>query len=402
MKKICLPIMLVMLLALPLMGQESGENQDSNDSEGRRYIMELKGLDNLENLESKMNLKMTMDTGQEAPDAAYFGLYLEDLTFPKAQELNYNGIIGVLITGVVQDSPAWHFRLREDDVITHINGKDVTNYATFEKMRKSLRAGDQISITLFRDGKTESLDMTVGSRNKDLVEVSDPKVPGKKKLSAGYGGGTWIPMWVDLDMEDINSIVAHDSLGFNKFRDDGLLQQGLGGKFSIGKGYFLGGQITWFEDTKKTQNNRVGMNDYQIYMRYENMLGGVTLDKRFPITKNFLVGLGLMVGGSYHEMEFINTDANYDWSDLPDTITGSNNTHFLLHKGYLNAQPRVEVMYRVLSWLGLRAEVGYTYGYSLTKDWRVRGLAGESFEVSGSPDTPFQGMTVTIGPWFGF
>jgi hypothetical protein len=59
-------------------------------------------------------------------------------------------------------------------------------------------------------------------------------------------------------------------------------------------------------------------------------------------------------------------------------------------------------MYRVLSWLGLRAEVGYTYGYSLTKDWRVRGLAGESFEVSGSPDTPFQGMTATIGPWFGF
>ncbi|HCM16423.1 MAG TPA: hypothetical protein DHW79_10905, partial [Candidatus Cloacimonas sp.] len=66
MKKICLPILLLMLFALPLMGQESGENQDSNDSEGRRYIMELKGLDNLENLESKMNLKMTMDTGQEA------------------------------------------------------------------------------------------------------------------------------------------------------------------------------------------------------------------------------------------------------------------------------------------------------------------------------------------------
>ncbi|MDD4147119.1 MAG: hypothetical protein PHO85_01205, partial [Candidatus Cloacimonetes bacterium] len=229
-----------------------------------------------------------------------------------------------------------------------------------------------------------------------------PKVPGKKKLSAGYGGGTWIPMWIDLDMEDINSIVTHDSLGFNKFREDGLLQQGLGGKLSIGKGYFLGGQITWFEDTKKTQNNRVGMSNYQIYMRYKNLLGGVTLDKRIPITKNLLVGMGLMVGGSYHDLEFINTDGNYNWGELPDTITGSNNTHFLLHKGYLNVQPRAEIMYRVLSWMGLRAEVGYTYGYSLTRDWRVHGLDDETFEVHGSPDTPFQGMTISIGPWFGF
>lgn len=303
---------------------------------------------------------------------------------------------------MVQDSPAWHHRLREDDIITQINGQDVTNFAGFEKIRKSLRAGDQISVAYFRAGKPESMDMTLGSRIKEVSEVTSPNLPGKKKISVGYGGGTWIPMWVDLEMDDINKIVAHDSLGFNKFRDDGLLQQGLGGKFSIGKGYFLGGQITWFEDTKKTQNKRDGMSDYQIYMRYENMLGGVTLDKRFPIVKNLIGSVGLMVGGSYHEMEFINTDANYDWADLPDTITDSNNTHFLLRKGYLNVQPRAEIMYRVLSWMGLRAEVGYTYGYSLTKDWRVRGLAGESFEVSGSPDTPFQGMTVTIGPWFGF
>ncbi|MCB5260223.1 MAG: PDZ domain-containing protein [Candidatus Cloacimonetes bacterium] len=395
MKKIITFGLLVLLSALSLSAQEVEEEKEVIES--KRYIMQLKGLDDI-----NPQMSITMNSEQEAPDAAYFGLYLEDLTFPKAQELKYEGTIGVLVTGVVQDSPAWHHRLREDDIITQINGQDVTNFAGFEKIRKSLRAGDQISVAYFRAGKPESMDMTLGSRIKEVSEVTSPNLPGKKKISVGYGGGTWIPMWVDLEMDDINKIVAHDSLGFNKFRDDGLLQQGLGGKFSIGKGYFLGGQITWFEDTKKTQNKRDGMSDYQIYMRYENMLGGVTLDKRFPIVKNLIGSVGLMVGGSYHEMEFINTDANYDWADLPDTITDSNNTHFLLRKGYLNVQPRAEIMYRVLSWMGLRAEVGYTYGYSLTKDWRVRGLAGESFEVSGSPDTPFQGMTVTIGPWFGF
>lgn len=307
MKKIITFGLLVLLSALSLSAQEVEEEKEVIES--KRYIMQLKGLDDI-----NPQMSITMNSEQEAPDAAYFGLYLEDLTFPKAQELKYEGTIGVLVTGVVQDSPAWHHRLREDDIITQINGQDVTNFAGFEKIRKSLRAGDQISVAYFRAGKPESMDMTLGSRIKEVSEVTSPNLPGKKKISVGYGGGTWIPMWVDLEMDDINKIVAHDSLGFNKFRDDGLLQQGLGGKFSIGKGYFLGGQITWFEDTKKTQNKRDGMSDYQIYMRYENMLGGVTLDKRFPIVKNLIGSVGLMVGGSYHEMEFINTDANYDWA----------------------------------------------------------------------------------------
>ncbi len=398
MKKIFVSLALCGMLVLPLIAQnDTGADTEQELIESRRYIMELKGLDDI-----NTKMAINMNSGQESVDAAYFGLFIEDLTFPKAQELRYQGYTGVLVTGVVQDSPAWHHRMREDDIITRINNQEVTNYATFEKIRKTLRAGDQISIVYFRDGKTESMDMTVGSRHTDGVKVSDPKIPGRKKLSAGYGGGTWIPMWIDLDMNDINEIVADSTIGFNKFREDGLLQQGLGGKFSIGKGYFLGGQITWFEDTKKTQNRNPGMNDYQIFMRYENLLGGVTLDKRIPFSKNLITSIGLMIGGSAHEMEFINTNANYNWNELPETISASNNTHFLLRKGYLNVQPRAEVMYRVLSWMGLRAEVGYTYGYSLTKDWRVRGLAGESFEISGSPDTTFQGMTVTIGPWFGF
>lgn len=398
MKKIFVSLALCGMLVLPLIAQnDTGADTEQELIESRRYIMELKGLDDI-----NTKMAITMNSGPESVDAAYFGLFIEDLTFPKAQELRYQGYTGVLVTGVVQDSPAWHHRMREDDIITRINNQEVTNYATFEKIRKTLRAGDQISIVYFRDGKTESMDMTVGSLHTDGVKVSDPKIPGRKKLSAGYGGGTWIPMWIDLDMNDINEIVADSTIGFNKFREDGLLQQGLGGKFSIGKGYFLGGQITWFEDTKKTKNRNPGMNDYQIFMRYENLLGGVTLDKRIPFSKNLITSIGLMIGGSAHEMEFINTNANYNWNELPETISASNNTHFLLRKGYLNVQPRAEVMYRILSWMGLRAEVGYTYGYSLTKDWRVRGLAGESFEISGSPDTTFQGMTVTIGPWFGF
>ena len=337
----------------------------------------------------------------ESDDAAYFGLYLEDLTFPKAQELSYPHTYGVLITGVVKESPSWHYRLRQDDIIMQIGNKQTTNNATMDKIQQSLRASDQISITIFRDGKVESLDMTLGSRSGSLTQSSSsPTKIKKQKLFAGYGGGSWIPMWIDLDMGDINGLIGNPALGFNKVRNNGLLQQGGGGKGPIGRNFFLGGQLTSYSDTKK-KTNPIDSN-YHIWLRQSNMMGGVTLDRRIPITKNLISSLGLMVGAANHELEFLNTDSNYDWIDLPNTIPSSNNTHILLKKSFLLVQPRAELMYRFLPWLGLRAEVGYAYGYPLTEDWRVQGLDNENYEVTNSPNTKYEGLTLSIGPWFGF
>lgn len=334
-----------------------------------------------------------------ADDAAYFGLYLEDLTFPKAQELNYPHTYGVLITGVVKDSPSWHYRLRQDDIIMQINGRQITNNATLDKIQQGLRANDQISIAIFRDGKAESLDMTLGARS-GISQSSATTVTAKRKLNAGYGGGSWIPMWINLDMSDINDLITDPALGFNKVREDGLLQQGIGGKLSVGKRYFLGGQVSTYTDTKKKTNPEHP--NYHIWLSQSNTMGGVTLDRRIPISSRLITSIGLMVGGASHELEFLNTDADYNWDTLASTIPSSNNTHFVLNKSYLLVQPRAEVMFRILSWLGMRAEVGYAYGYPLTQDWRVQGLDNENYEVSNSPETKYEGLTISIGPWFGF
>lgn len=383
MKKFSYIILVVLAFSFSLNAQEARENI--------QMLYEADGAD------TPMLISYN-PTGQ-ADDAAYFGLYLEDLTFPKAQSLNYPHTYGVLITGVVKDSPSWHYRLREDDIIMQINGKQTTNNATLDKISQSLRANDQISIVIFRDGKVESLDMTVGSRSA-TAKTSTTGVPKKRKLSAGYGGGSWIPMWIDLDMGDINDLISHEDLGFTKVREDGILQQGGGGKFPIGRNFFLGGQFTSFNDNKKKTN--LTDPNYHIWLRQRNMMGGVTLDRRIPITSKFISSVGFLVGGANHELEFLNTDSNYDWDTLPGTIPSSNNTHFLLKKSFLVVQPRAELLYMFLPWLGLRAEAGYVAGYPLTQDWRVKGLQNESYEVSHSPDTKYEGLTLTIGPWFGF
>jgi len=395
MKKISLILVLILGLSGLLLADTDTDTEELEDA--RHIIMELKGLDDI-----NTKVVINQQNGKEAPDAAYFGLYMEDLTFPKAQELNYKGNHGVLVTGVVRESPAWNYRLQEDDIILSINNREVTNFATFEKIQKTLRAGDVVTIIVFRDGMQDSLDLTVGSRGDKSSGTSTTPKSTRKKLSPGYGGGTWIPMWVQMDMDDINGLISNPALGFREYKDEFLLQQGLGGKFPVGKGYFLGGQITWYNDSKRKNSTSSENPGYHLWMQYGSTMGGVTLDKRIPITKNIVTSLGLLVGGANHELEFVNTNAAYNWNDLPGTITGSNNTHFKISKGYLLAQPRAELLVRFTPWLGLRAEGGYMYGVNLREDWRVIGMGEEQYEVVDSPNTKYEGITFSIGPWFGF
>jgi hypothetical protein len=353
-----------------------------------------------------INMRKDFATEADAPDAAFMGIYSEDLNFPKAQELGYKGYYGVLITGVVSGSPAWNQRLQENDIILSMDGKEVTNFATFERLRKLYRAGDTVALELYRMGEVIKMDFTFGNRSTKTTTSTSEEPAKRKKKSVGYGGGTWIPMWFNTDMTDINKIVT--GMGFSKLSEDGVLMQGGGGKGHIGKGFFIGGQVTSFEDNKKILDPSVGSN-YHIWMRYENTMGGVTLDKRFALTKGIITSAGLMLGGGTHTLEVLKSNSNYQWDDPAtvanewhDTFLNSHNTHSTASRNYIVVQPRGELMFRILPWMGIRAEAGYTYGYAPKEGWRVKGMNKDNFEVLNSPNTEYQGLNVTIGPWFGF
>jgi hypothetical protein len=63
-------------------------------------------------------------------------------------------------------------------------------------------------------------------------------------------------------------------------------------------------------------------------------------------------------------------------------------------------QPKVMAMYRILSWLSFRAEVGYMASYS-SKGWEVE-RNGEKIKGENIPSANMDGLTFSIGPWFGF
>jgi len=397
MKKWILIILSVGLIFSVAMAQ----NQDATKKQIQKQItMDLNGdLSDLSNLPgaTKMTLNLNTDipTGSEAADAPYMGIFVEDITFPKAQELGYKGFIGVLITGVVADSPAWEYRLQEDDILVSIDDKEITNNAVFDKVRKLYRAGDKVSLTLFRSGEMQKLDFTFGSRQAKAASQDNEK-PGKpKKLSPGYGGGSWMPLWFSTDLTDANYLL--DKMGFAKLNEDGVLMQGGGGKGHVGKGFFIGGAGYDY-----TTSDKIPAGNYHISMTYSNTFGGVTLDKRIPFAKSVVGSLGFLLGGGEQSLEVMKNNSNYNWDDWNGTFLNSNNTHSTISRSYILVQPKAEVLVRLLPWMGIRGEAGYVYGYAPSKGWKVKDMGSETIDVNHSPDSEYQGMTFSVGPWFGF
>lgn len=166
---------------------------------------------------------------------------------------------------------------------------------------------------------------------------------------------------------------------------------GGAGRGHIGNGFFIGGVGAGYEYKARDPNT-----DASII--YEVSFGGATLDKRFLIAPGFGASLGVMLGGGGHQLRYSQTQSGFTW---PEIFTGSNFTA-TLKREYLVVQPRAELMLRLVDWLSLRAEVGYVYGLPTYDGWKVDSTTGDDFQIPGSPNTPFHGLSFSVGPWIGF
>jgi len=97
-------------------------------------------------------------------------------------------------------------------------------------------------------------------------------------------------------------------------------------------------------------------------------------------------------------VKYSQTQSSFVW---PETFTDSNFTA-TLKREYFVVQPRAELLLRLVDWLALRAELGYTYGVPTYSGWKVESSTGDDHPINSSPNTPFQGLSFSVGPWIGF
>jgi serine protease Do len=111
--------------------------------------------------------------------SSWLGVETQEVTADKAKELKLSAERGVVVGKVVPDSPAAKAGLKENDVVTEINGQRVEGAAQFRRMIHEIPAGRSIQLTVWRDGRSQTISATLGKseERRQAFKLANP-TPG--------------------------------------------------------------------------------------------------------------------------------------------------------------------------------------------------------------------------------
>ncbi len=93
-----------------------------------------------------------------------------------AKGLGYDKANGVLVENLTNDSPA-NGKLEAYDVITQVNGQPVRSVTELRNRIAEEKPGNTVHMTVFRSGKTENVDVTLGTQPENLLASQNRMVP---------------------------------------------------------------------------------------------------------------------------------------------------------------------------------------------------------------------------------
>jgi serine protease Do len=105
----------------------------------------------------------------------------------------YGAKTGVFVMKVTPNSPAEKAGIKAEDVVTAVNGKPVKKGQDLIDEVAETPVGNSVAITLLRDGKPQTVNVTVGDRSKlfpeELGKNIEPGNEGPENTSAKFGIG---------------------------------------------------------------------------------------------------------------------------------------------------------------------------------------------------------------------
>ncbi|MFY0571511.1 Do family serine endopeptidase [Archangium lansingense] len=118
----------------------------------------------------------------------WLGVSVQDLTSELAQALKVDARKGAIVTGVQSDSPSAKAGLKQDDVITAINGAPVESSRGLTRDIGFRPPGETVKLTVYRDGKSREVQVKLGERP-DLEGVATSPEQGREEEDTGHKVG---------------------------------------------------------------------------------------------------------------------------------------------------------------------------------------------------------------------
>jgi C-terminal processing protease CtpA/Prc len=96
---------------------------------------------------------------------AYLGIHMEELCGKLSEKYDYPKESGVIVTDVVEDSPAEEAGLKENDIIYSLDGEVVADPAHLADMVGEKKPGEKVEIEYYRDGKKHVIDVKLAEHS---------------------------------------------------------------------------------------------------------------------------------------------------------------------------------------------------------------------------------------------
>jgi serine protease Do len=162
----------------------------------------------------------------------WLGVGVAEVHADKVQELKLPAERGVLLGKVVADSPASKAGLKENDVVTEVNGQRVEGAEQFRRMIREIPAGRSAQLTIWRDGHSQNVSVTVGKSEGHHTETmvapgtfafhmpDMPQMNGLLEMAPWMSGHSRL----GIDAEDLEGDFGHY---FGAPEGEGVLVRGV-------------------------------------------------------------------------------------------------------------------------------------------------------------------------------
>lgn len=108
---------------------------------------------------------------EELKHRGFAGFGYRGVTQDDAAAMSLPDTSGVAVTVVLPDSPAERAGLQEGDVVRAFGDSQIADASSFVGMTRRYYAGDEVVLSLIRDGRQLSVPMTFGASNEKSAEV---------------------------------------------------------------------------------------------------------------------------------------------------------------------------------------------------------------------------------------
>ena len=114
----------------------------------------------------------------------WLGVRIQQVTPDIAESLGLHDAHGAMVAGLTDDAPAAKAQMRNGDIILKFGGADVKDTKALVRVVGDTAPGQQVPVVVWRDGKEQSLQATVGEAPEDQTQVASASQPAKPKPGA--------------------------------------------------------------------------------------------------------------------------------------------------------------------------------------------------------------------------